>query len=134
MSVLCPPGAEPGLLEHLRQLPELRGASALPGHLPAARVPGHRSGHGGAAEGCQELGMSPVVVRPSLSKGFCTHFQCREGCPPLPSCSRMPAGRPVIQLSSDTVSLTASDPTGVCPPLGPPRRQLLSQGCPWPTG
>lgn len=55
------PGFEPGLLKHLRQLPELCGASTLPGHLPAARLPGHRSGHGRAAEGGQEPGMFPSV-------------------------------------------------------------------------
>lgn len=55
-SVLFSPGFEPSLLQHLWQLSELCGASSLPGHLPAAWLPGHCSGHGRAAEGCQEPG------------------------------------------------------------------------------
>lgn len=79
------PGFEPGLLKHLRQLPELCGASTLPGHLPAARLPGHRSGHGRAAEGGQEPGMFPSVgFLPRAGgwrwwEGFCTQFLCGEG-------------------------------------------------------
>jgi hypothetical protein len=67
-TVSCSPGLKPGLLQHLWQLPELRGATTLPSHLPAVRLPGHCSGHGGAAEGCQEPGEFPL--KELLSQGM----------------------------------------------------------------
>lgn len=91
-AVSLSPGPEPGLLKHLRQLPELRGAPALPGHLPAAWLPGHRGGHGGAAEGGQEPGMFPRGC--SLPS---------EGPAPVPVCGGFPASEPFPDASGVSV-------------------------------
>lgn len=57
-----------GLQQHIRNLSELRRSPAHQGDVQVAGLPGHRCGHGRAAEGGQELGEWPHFFPKSIKK------------------------------------------------------------------